>query len=137
MAWEWSHTAEAYEGARLQVERLPRQELLTILREWAYHDREAAGRLRGPVISPRSGRALGFRLPNGIRRLYRDTLADLVWERMEAHRTCSNGGWEAYCCPDGCHRVPFEAPRIWRGTMGRSGIRCSRMGGIRRATYEQ
>lgn len=109
MAWEWSHTDDAYADARAQVQQLPRETLLTVLREWTYHDREAAGRLRGPAIGP-SGRVRGFRLPPGVRRLRRETLADLVWERAEAHRTCSNGGWEAYICPDGCHRVPFEAP---------------------------
>jgi hypothetical protein len=108
MAWEWSHTDDAYANAYDQVHRLPKSELLTILREWAYKDRDDAGRLRGPAISKRSGRALGFRLPTGVRRLYRDTLADLVWERMSEYRTCSNGGWDAYCCPDGCHTVPFD-----------------------------
>jgi hypothetical protein len=109
MAWEWSHTPEAYADAYAQVQRLPRAELLTILREWAYHDREKTGRLRGEAIGP-SGRVRGFRLPNGIRRLPADMLADLVWQRAEDHRTCDNGGWNAYVCPDGCHTVPFEAP---------------------------
>lgn len=46
MAWEWSHTVDAYETARTAVEQLPKKDLLVILREWAYHDRETAGRLR-------------------------------------------------------------------------------------------
>lgn len=107
MAWEWSHTDEAYSNAREQVEALPRAELLTILREWAYHDREQAGRLRGRAIGP-SGRVRGFRLPAGMRRLTADVLVDLIWSRMEEQRTCTNGGWAAYCCPDGCHTVPFD-----------------------------
>lgn len=100
MSWEWSHTPDAYADARDQVFALPRQTLLTILREWAYHDRETSrdGRYRKP----------SFRLPAGIRQLSTEALADLVWDRAEAHRTCTNGGWEAYVCPDGCHTVPFE-----------------------------
>jgi hypothetical protein len=109
MSWEWSHTADAYDNARAHVEQLPRLELLTILREWAYQDREQAGKLRGAAIGP-TGRVRGFRLPAGLRKLTRDTLAELVWARAEAQRTCSNGGHEAYLCPDGCHTVPFDPP---------------------------
>jgi len=114
MAWEWSHASEAYSDAYAQVQRLPRADLLTILREWAYEDREKSGRLRFPngkqVWTDARGRSRvrGFRLPNGIRRLSQDVLADLVWQRAEEHRTCTNGGWNAYLCPDGCHTVPFE-----------------------------
>lgn len=113
MVWEWSHTDEAYEYAREQVSKLSKGTLLTILREWAYQDRETAGRLRFPhgrqVWTDARGktRVRGFRLPPGLRRLDRSTLADLVWSRAEEHRTCSNGGWAAYVCPDGCHTVPF------------------------------
>ena len=96
MAWEWSHTAEAYSNAYDQVHALPKRELLTILREWAYDDREKRG------VRP------SFRLPAGLRRLTQDTLADLVWSRAEEHRTCTNGGHSAYVCPDGCHTVPFD-----------------------------
>ena len=95
MSWEWSHTNEAYAYAQDKVNALPRAELLTILREWAYEDREKAGRKPS------------FRLPVGLRKLTTDTLAELVWERAEEHQTCSNGGWSAYLCPDGCHTVPF------------------------------
>jgi hypothetical protein len=105
MAWEWSHTAEAYSNAYDQVHALPKRELLTILREWAYKDREDNGTLRRRAGAKRIA---GFRLPAGLRRLTQDTLADLVWSRAEEHRTCTNGGWAAYVCPDGCHTVPFD-----------------------------
>lgn len=98
MSWEWSHTPEAYADAYAQVQRLPRNTLLTILREWTYHDRELADRRPS------------FRLPAGLRKLPKDTLADLVWTRAEEHRTCTAGGWEAHVCPDGCHTVPFDPP---------------------------
>lgn len=100
MAWSWSHTAEAYAHVYLNVQDLPRETLLTILREWAYQDRKDRGRRPG------------FRLPPGIRRLPADILADLVWERMEAFATCTNGGWAAYCCPNGCHTVSFSRTTV-------------------------
>ena len=95
MSWEWSHSPEAYSDAYARVQLLPTRTLLTILREWACDDREKANR-------PPS-----FRLPRGLRQLPRDMLADLVWARAEEYRTCSNGGWDCYLCPDGCHTVPF------------------------------
>ena len=95
MAWEWSHTPEAYSDAYAHTCRLPKRTLLTILREWAYDDREKANRMPS------------FRLSAGVRKLPQDILADMVWSRADAHRTCSNGGWDCYLCPDGCHTVPF------------------------------
>ncbi len=101
MAWEWSHTADAYGNARAQLDALRKAEL-TIVREWAHYDREQSTRYRRP-----SWRA-SFRLPAGVRRLPQDVLADLVWDRMEELRTYTSGGWNAYACPYGCHTVPFE-----------------------------
>lgn len=96
MSWEWSHTNEAYAAAYERTQQLSKRELLTILREWAYVDREKAGRRPS------------FRLPAGIKRLPQGMLADMVWIRAEEHRTCSNGGFDCYLCPDGCHIVSFD-----------------------------
>jgi len=85
--WEWSHTAEALAAARQNVHALEKETLLEILEEW--HDGE---------------------LPNHFYDLPTDVLANAVWEKMENQRTCSNGGHEAYCCPSGCHTVPFDLP---------------------------
>jgi hypothetical protein len=99
MAWEWSHTTEAYDNARENVDNLPRKTLLVILREWAYHDREQRGK---------DG---SFRLPNGIRSMPRSELAEMVNTRMEEQRTCDSGGFNAWCCPEGCHTVSFDLPK--------------------------
>ena len=99
MAWEWSHAPEAYQAAADNVHRLSKKTLLTILREWAYDDREKADK------TPH------FRLPFNGRKLPQDLLADKVVERMEELRTCDNGGHAAWCCPDGCHTVPFDPPK--------------------------
>ena len=44
---------------------------------------------------------------NSLRR----SLAESIWPRMEELATCTNGGWEAYCCPYGCgpHMVTFSS----------------------------
>lgn len=109
MAWEWSHTNEAYAAAEQNTRALPRRTLLIILREWAYQDRETAGGSPHQGSIGPSGRVRGFRLPAGLRRLPTDVLADLVWQRAEEYRTCSNRGFDAYLCPDGCHTVPFHS----------------------------
>lgn len=110
MAWEWSHTNDAYADARAQVDRLPRRVCLEVLREWTYDDREKRGGSRRQGSVGPTGRVRGFRLPPGVARLPVDVLRGLVWDRAAEHRTCSNGGGEAYLCPDGCHTVPFAAP---------------------------
>jgi hypothetical protein len=99
MAWEWSHTEEGLTNALENVRCLSKKNLLTILREWSYHDRE------------KEGKPGSFRLPGHISKLPKDVLADSVWERMSELRLCSNGGHEAYCCPDGCHTVTFDEPK--------------------------
>ena len=105
MAWEWSHSSEAYASAQRRVTRLTKRELLVILSEWQYHDREQLARQDedsdGPTLAD-------FNVSASVRRLSRDTLADLVWDRMEQYATCDNGGFNAYCCPDGCHTVSFD-----------------------------
>ncbi len=105
MAWEWSHTNEAYANAEANARELPRAELLTILREWAHRDRVDGDILRVRLGAKRPG---GFRLPVGIRQLATADLADRVWERAEQLRTCTTGGHDAYLCPYGCHTVPFD-----------------------------
>ena len=100
MAWEWSHTDEAYANAYEHVQRLPKETLLTILEEWRYS--------RIEKLAPYTLARGDWRLPSHVYDLTQDVLADEVWRRMEAYRTCTNGGHEAYCCPDGCHTVPFD-----------------------------
>ena len=31
-----------------------------------------------------------------------------IWQFMKELRTCDNGGFNAYCCPYGCHTVSFD-----------------------------
>ena len=117
MAWEWSHTAEGLEHARANVHGLSKRELLVILGEWNYHDRETAhaeGEARADLEEipegeiPPAPTLADFTVAPAIRKLDKDTIAGIVWDRMEELRTCTNGGWEAYACPDGCHTVPFD-----------------------------
>jgi len=101
MAWEWSHSPEAYGNAREQLDTQDREWLRECFSEWfAEADpTEYAGgfneaRYRIAMIQ-------AVDLPN-------DILADSIWGKMEARATCDNGGHNAWACPTGCHTVPFD-----------------------------
>src|SRR5262249_48950571 len=100
MAWSWSHTAEAYSNARENLENQDREFLDVCLAEWqgsrdvGYYRRE---------LSPRYEKSLQW-----ARRQDAWLLVDIIWEQMEQQATCDNGGWNAWCCPFGCHTVSFS-----------------------------
>ncbi len=102
MSWEWSHTVEAYSYAQEQVQKQERSWLEVVFAEWeALDSRED---FEDGFNEEKYNAALlhAKELPD-------DVLADFIWEKMEALATCTNGGWEAHCCPFGCgcHMVPF------------------------------
>ena len=97
MAWEWSHTEQAIDDARENLNDLDQSDLCVIFAEWA------AWNGHGGNFSERKyERALlkAKRLPS-------DVLVDFIWARMENLRLCDNGGGHAWTCPYGCHTVPF------------------------------
>lgn len=100
MAWEWSHTPEALEDARLNLHDLPRNILKDIYAEWRVLEYTGKTDLGAYYTERKKARSL----PN-------DVLADFIWERASEKRTCSNGGFDCWVCPHGCHTVPFS--RDW------------------------
>jgi hypothetical protein len=108
MAWEWSHTAEAYEYARQQIEsQFSLDDLRVILAEIAARSTEP-GTVGFDVDKYESqykelvDRTM-WQDVDGLREWW----LDLVWEFADEQRTCDNGGWNAWVCPFGCHTVPF------------------------------
>lgn len=104
MAWEWSHTPEAYENARLNTQDLPQGELAVIVAEikakrWDDENEEED-------LSFNNGKYEEFLAE--AKELTQDVLADAVWAFAEEYRTCDNGGFNAYLCPYQCHSVPFD-----------------------------
>jgi len=108
MAWEWSHTQEAYRDAETNFRNLPLSTQAVIYAEWQaaelgdfepqFNDHKYRRELR-------RAHSLARRSP----RHWQDCL-DMVWERVEGQAICTNGGWEAWLCPFGCgcHMVPFD-----------------------------
>src|SRR5438874_1632728 len=111
MAWSWSHTSEAYEYAREELLEQEREWLEVVFAEWraAQEKHSHINPVHANFNERKYERALKW--AKSLRDdLAEEVLAEFIWEKMEAQATCTNGGWEAWCCPYGCvcHMVPFS-----------------------------
>lgn len=113
MAWEWSHTPEAYQDARLNLADLETAELRVIYAEWqanapgGYYDDEG---YQGDDFDQE---AYDEALVEAVE-LSHDALVDYIWEQADQQRTCTNGGHQAWICPYGCgcHLVAFDRQEV-------------------------
>lgn len=103
MAWSWSHTLEAYEYARSQIQDLGRENLEMIYAEWMAAEATDEEGSEPVFNSEKYDTAL-----SRARYLPDDMLADHIWDRASEAATCDNGGFRAWACPWGCHTVPFS-----------------------------
>lgn len=106
MAWEWSHTPDAYEDAQLNMQELDRETREVIAAEWMGTPRDQFGGYGFAHLDEK-------RYRRGLRRAKRwddEKLNEMIWQNMSGYATCTNGGYEAYCCPHGCgpHMVAFD-----------------------------
>ena len=101
MSWEWSHTVEAYQDARDNLEALTMETLKEIYVEWKVHDKNNDWELAAEI-------------DRQAEILTHSDLFEYVWERMDEQRTCTNGGWYAWACPYGCecHTVAFNVENV-------------------------
>jgi hypothetical protein len=100
MAWEWSHTADAYSNARDNLHAESREFLEVCFAE---------------VTAPNKTSCTAYLdlgeyevQLNFAKTLSNECLADAIWEFAAQHRTCDNGGHDAHVCPHGCHTVSFD-----------------------------
>ena len=102
MSWEWSHTQEAYEHARENLEKLPHSELAIIHAEIqaTRHDTRYTG-------FPQFNRNRYNKCLEYAKLFTCEQLIEYIWEYAEQYRTCTNGGHMAHVCPYGCHTVSF------------------------------
>jgi hypothetical protein len=103
MTWEWSHTTAAYVALRTNIHSQPRAWLEVVCAEWLGQDKENPEDLRSVAYAQALRKA---------RTIDDETLADFIYDRAEELSNCTNGGWEAWCCPFGCgpHLLPFHTP---------------------------
>ena len=115
MAWSWSHTDEAYAEIEQQIHEKADaanngdQEasgwLQVVWSEWVARnwkkdrvttDLDLRKYERAIARAKRQGEELGY-----------DKLATDIWNWSSELATCTNGGGNAWCCPFGCHLIPF------------------------------
>ncbi len=111
MAWEWSHTNEAYQNAERNLYDLPVKELIVIAAEWDASKPGSYGdySLSGSFDTKRYKREFAhLNAMVGRGRMTAGDIAERIWPKMESFATCDNGGFNAYTCPYGCHTVSFD-----------------------------
>jgi hypothetical protein len=113
MAWEWSHTEEAYRNVERHLECLSQEELITIWAEWcALADAEHyEGGFNEDVYTKTVEKFQRMRDPVNLpQAIYNRAAGEIQVGRRWYGRTCDNGGFNAWVCPYGCHTVPFDSP---------------------------
>lgn len=101
MAWEWSHTYEAYANVEGNIHHMSLADLRTVYAEWRAYDLEQKNH-EDPWGKPYD------RFIRDANKMSRNELTEYVWERASEFRTCDNGGFRAWVCPWGCHTVSFD-----------------------------
>lgn len=107
MAWDWSHTAQAYADARDNMAGLDDETVASIAAEWRAATADEYGNF--DLNSERFDAELAT-----VRALIvgglRESVEDEIWSRACDLATCTNGGHYAWLCPFGCscHMVGFS-----------------------------
>ncbi|WP_417737726.1 hypothetical protein [Rosistilla oblonga] len=115
MAWSWSHTDEAYAAVEEQIQLKAEaanngdteaaEWLQTVWSEFIASDwRE--DRVTTDLDLRKYERAIARAKRQGADLGY-DKLAADIWNWSSQLATCTNGGGNAWCCPFGCHLIPF------------------------------
>lgn len=101
MSWEWSHTNEAYEAAKSNLQSKDRDFLEVAYCEWV-----------AMLATVKNENLDWLEVYNAemqrVKEMQTESLIDHIWERASELRTSDNGGFNAYMCPDGCHTVSFS-----------------------------
>lgn len=103
MTWEWSHTNQTDENARLNLADKPRAWLEECLAEWKATKYQSEFSGNPQFRDNRYEKCLAY-----VKGLPEDVIIDAIWEKAEELRSCTNGGYMAHMCPYGCHMVSFD-----------------------------
>lgn len=106
MAWEWSHTQEAYVNACENLGTFDDEQIAVIWAEWKAYCKASAGEFNRFAYNWAIQKARKL-----IRQGMREYVESDIWERMSEFATCDNGGFLGWACPFGCgcHKVSFDA----------------------------
>ncbi len=108
MAWEISHSPEAWDNAARNLATWDREQLIEALTDDAFEEQEEAGsdnpQLAADTLRELLENADGF----GNALVAHDTLVDMALRTIERHNTCSNGGHDFWIDRQGFHTVPVD-----------------------------
>lgn len=99
MAWSWSHTDSAYVDAEYNLCRKPLEWLQVC---WA---EIKAASCEYPYTYTEFDREKYTAALEQARKREPWQLTSEIWTFASEQRLCTNGGWELYMCPFGCHTV--------------------------------
>lgn len=106
MAWEWSHTEEAYINAYNNLCQLSEDDLIVIWSEIKSSSRDEYFNYDLDLDLYNDYYKLAKSLINFNKK---PILINEIWTfASEELKTCDNGGFNAYLCPYGCHTVSFD-----------------------------
>lgn len=107
MAWEWSHTQEAYNNAEQNV-----IDMINNNRERAeavYAEIKGCNNWQDYTTASNNFDEDAYnKALLEAKRIDDRKLLDTIWNFANEYRTCDNGGFNAHICPHGCHTVPFN-----------------------------
>lgn len=103
MVWEWSHTQEAYDNVKENINSLSVESKHEIYAEWmAFKCVNAEDDGGGPwcnICYNYTAHHSPDKMPSDIEQV--------IYDYAEEAANCDNGGFDAWVCPYGCHTVPF------------------------------
>lgn len=119
MVWSWSHTQAAYDDLQETIAAQSREWLEEVYAEWKSspggHFAEGARSFSIDLDDRMYQRALC-----AARYIDAGLLAERIYAWAERASNCTNGGWEAWCCPHGCgcHTLAWDAYKEeWRAEL--------------------
>lgn len=101
MTWGWDHCNRSYRNAKANLFDLCHETLAVIYAEIKACHTSSSGENELDVPEYSDELLLARDIPSS-------SLVDFIWESMDSRRLCDEGGFNAYCCPYGCHTVSFE-----------------------------
>ena len=109
MAWDWSHSPEAYRIARQHLENWSAKRLGEAYAEFKCKEIDDANEQSNvqepdPYKDGRYEKVLN-ETRAVVRKFGKEHLVNEVWRMAEELHTCDNGGATLWVCPYGCHKV--------------------------------
>lgn len=99
--WEFSHSPEAYDILRENIDKQNREWLETT---WAeIQARSSREEHVGGFNEQQFGESLAQ-----AKKFADDVLSNAIFDFAMEQRLCDNGGHNAYCCPFFCHKAPMS-----------------------------